>query len=277
MHSIFKNCLFLLSLSFISFASCKKNPPLPNPPERLTMIIPHYEEPIIVPSDDTWDVSDVDISNVDKSRKLIAFTFDDAPAKYLENILGTFAFYNEKNPDCKASATLFCNGNRIKDAYLPLLNSALALNFELGNHSFSHLNLPTLTLPEIKTEISQTDILLEKIDGKQKHLFRAPYGNVDEKVKSAVNVPIIDWTIDTLDWTEKTQEEIYQSVWENKFPGAIVLMHDGYPATVEALKRLLPDLKEAGYQVISVSALTKAHNCKLYTGNRYIRARKQTK
>ena len=86
---------------------------------------------------------------------------------------------------------------------------------------------------------------------------------------------MIDWTIDTLDWTGVSEEDIYNSVFNYKFPGAIVLMHDGYNNTVSALKRLLPDLKAAGYQVVSVSKMAKAHHCTLQAGKVYIRARKQ--
>ena len=85
----------------------------------------------------------------------------------------------------------------------------------------------------------------------------------------------MNWTIDTLDWTGASVDEIYSTVFEEKFSGAIVLMHDGYVNTVSALKRLLPDLKAAGYQIVSVSALAKAHNCRLRNGGEYIRARKQ--
>jgi polysaccharide deacetylase 2 family uncharacterized protein YibQ len=52
-------------------------------------------------------------------------------------------------------------------------------------------------------------------------------------------------------------------------------MHDGYYNTVNALKRLLPDLKADGYQVVNVSALSKANHCTLKSGKEYIRARKQ--
>ena len=94
-------------------------------------------------------------------------------------------------------------------------------------------------------------------------------------MKALVETPIIDWTIDTLDWTNASEDEIYERVWNNRFSGGIVLMHDGYPHTVYALKRLLPDLKADGYQVLSVSAMAKAHDCVLKKGKVYIRARKQ--
>ncbi len=222
-----------------------------------------------------WDSAKLSLSDVDKSRKLISFTFDDAPSKTLENILAVFAAFNERHPACKASATFFCNGGRIDEASLPLLHVAYALGFELGNHTYSHANLATLTKEEIASEIDRTDKILSSVDGQSRHLFRAPYGKLTQDVKAVARTPVIDWTIDTLDWTGSSEQEIYDSVFNRRFSGAIVLMHDGYKHTVSALKRLLPDLAADGYQVVSVSKMAKAHGCKLLRGGVYIRARKQ--
>ena len=224
-----------------------------------------------------WDVTNVDISEIDLQRKLISFSFDDAPSRTLENILAVFAAFNDKNEDCKASATVFFNGARFTRETTHLLYSALALDFELGNHTHSHYDLTTLEPSSLAEEIAKTDALLERADGRKHHLLRAPFGKVNEQVKSCAKAPIIDWTIDTLDWTNASEQEIYDSVFNNRFSGAIVLMHDGYEGTVAALKRLLPDLKADGYQVVSVSKIIKAHNCKFRNGGVYIRARKQNK
>ena len=222
-----------------------------------------------------WDVSNVDISDVDLDKKLIAFTFDDAPARTMESILAVFAEFNEKNSDCKASATIFFNGALFNDETPHLLYSACALGFELGNHTQSHHDLTTLDKETLLLEIETTDGLLEKVDGQKTHLLRAPFGRVNEQVKSCAKTPLIDWTIDTLDWTGASENDIYNTIFNNRFSGAIALMHDGYEGTVSALKRLLPDLKEDGYQVVSVSKMIKVHGCKFRNGNVYIRARKQ--
>lgn len=221
-----------------------------------------------------WDVTDVDISYVNPDKKYISFTFDDAPSKTLESILAVFAQYNELHSDCKATATLFCNGNRIDETYLGILHIACTLGFELGNHTYSHKDLTRLTNTELRREIDHTDEALYPIDGKKTHLFRAPYGKLSNSVKQAVFTPVIDWTIDTRDWTGISEENVYNAVWSAKFSGAIVLFHDGYPNTVSALKRLLPDLYTAGYQVLGVSAMAKANDCPLRKGGVYIRARK---
>ncbi len=223
-----------------------------------------------------WDTSNVNILDVDPTRKLISFTFDDAPARTFENILATFAAFNEEYPVCPASATVFLNGKRFDEQTPHLLHVACALGFELGNHTHSHKDLTTLSDEEITKEIDATDRLLEKIDGRARHLLRAPFGRVNDRVKNLAPVPLIDWTIDTLDWTGVSEDEIYDTVFENKFSGAIVLMHDGYEPTVSALKRLLPDLEAEGYQVVSLSKMIKTHGCVFRRGGVYIRARKRT-
>ena len=225
--------------------------------------------------DEIWDVSDVNISYVDPTKKLIAFTFDDAPAKTLENILAVFASFNEENLDCKASATLFVNSYLCNEENMHALRVARTLQFELGNHTHSHKDLSLLNQEELLFEIERTDAILQTIDEKPFHLLRAPYGKLSDTVRAVAKTPIFDWTIDTLDWSGVSEEEIYNTVFDNRTDGAIVLMHDGHENTVKALKRLLPDLKKDGYQVVSISAMAKQHHCTLKRGSVYVRARKQ--
>ena len=144
---------------------------------------------------------------------------------------------------------------------------------ELGNHSQHHYDLTTLNLPTLQREIEQTDEILRQIDNKATHLFRAPFGKVNSLLRESVSAPIFDWTIDTLDWTGVSADEIVETVLNGVYTGAVVLMHDGYDNTVDALKRLLPILDERGYQVVSISQMAKAHDCPLKIGGVYIRAR----
>ena len=286
----FKKFFIVILAATLPLCSCSrstKQSEIPQSSQEEIRVIPSETEDITpqkpsAPTDKTeidervWDLSDVDISAVDTTRKLIAFTFDDAPSHTLENIFAVFAAYNETNPDCKASATVFFNGKLFNSQTPHLLATAGTLNFELGNHTFSHYDLTAIDEPTLREEIDKTDELLCFADGKARHLLRAPYGKTNELVKALSPVPLIDWTIDTLDWTGVSADSIYRTVFDNRFSGAIVLMHDGYRNTVEALKRLLPDLKADGYQIVGVSQLAKAHGCTLYRGKTYIRARKQS-
>lgn len=279
---------FSLPISFLLFSACHARPHANTqfnaytPPsfEDFNENFTEFEFPENnnedAPIPDVWEYRDLDVSYVQKDRKLLSFTFDDAPSTSFERILAVFTAYNEANPDCIATATVFFNGTRIDEQSFPLLHAAAALGFELGNHTHSHYDLTSLSPARLNEEIRLTDELLQRVDGKPYHLLRAPFGKLNEEVKKYATAPFIDWTIDTLDWTGKSTDEIFDSVFSARASGSIVLMHDGYNNTVEALKRLLPALKAENYQVVSVSALAKAHDCPLKRGSVYIRARKQT-
>ena len=270
----------LLTFFFLVFPACATcGAPLIDKKPQTDLPAPYrhtyFYQSQTIPTDGIWQTDDMDISRVDENKKLVAFTFDDAPTSHTENLVALFAAYNEENPDCPASATLFFNGIRLAPQDKTLLSAALTVGFELGNHTQNHLDLTALSQADLEKEIQSVDDYLQTLDGKPHHLLRAPYGKINDTVKQAAHAPIIDWTVDTLDWQNRSAEKIYQTVMQGVFDGAIVLMHDGYPQTQIALKRLLPDLKSAGYQVLSVSQLAKANHCTLKTGGVYIRARKQ--
>ena len=222
-----------------------------------------------------WDTSDVDISSIDLSKKHIAFTFDDAPNRTLEQIVAVFTEFNQKNPDAIASATVFYNGVGFNEASFAAAQAAYAVGFETGNHTYSHFNLCDLDRERLRYEIEETDKLLKNIDGKPFHLLRAPYGSIDERVREESKTPILDWSVDTLDWTGISAQEICEKVYAGLEDGGIVLMHDGAKNTVEALKILLPELKARGYQITGVSQLAKIHDLTLKRGSVYTRARKR--
>ena len=255
------------------FSSCdtqEKNEP--KPPVLQTRFYPLQKQ---TSDPNVWNTEDVDVSHVKTNKKLIAFTFDDSPSQFSENIATIFASFNAENPDCTASATVFFNGDKLNAYANDPLELFATVGFEFGNHTYHHHDLTTLSAEQIRSEIDGVDRILQAVDKKERHLLRPPYGRVNDSVRQAAYTPIVDWTIDTLDWTGNSAETIYDTVFSQKFSGAIVLMHDGYEHTLTALKRLLPDLKKEGYQVLSVSQMAKAHNCALKRGGVYIRARKQ--
>lgn len=287
-----KLCTILLFFPFFFSVSCHKN--IGNPPsnenqtaqdrptqEQLTPTeeptLPPAYPPAPLPQNlDFWDCSQADISHINPNKKLIALTFDDAPNKTMESLITVFASFNERNPDCVARATFFCNGNRITAQTFPTLSMAYTMQMELGNHSYSHANLPTLPSRQIQEEIDKTNALLSRVDKRPTHLFRAPYGNIDERVLSYAQAPVFNWTIDTLDWLKQDEEYICEQVINGLFDGAICLLHDGILPTVNALKILLPKLKEQGYQAVTLSELIKAQNRTLKNGVEYVRVTKKS-
>lgn len=225
-----------------------------------------------LPEADLWDVSDVDISHIGENNRLIAFTFDDGPTDKTDALLDVFAIFNKKNPDFTAHATLFTIGSKISQGYSETLERAVSMKFELGNHTFTHTDLTTLTDEKIIEELSSTDNALKSFDGKSVHLVRPAGGHADNRVLSTYRSTFINWTtsLDASDWQDGTTEnDIYDTISKNLSEGGIVLMHQGYDRTINAVKRLLPDLKARGFQVVSVSELIKFYDIKAEIGKLY--------
>ena len=153
-----------------------------------------------------------------------------------------------------------------------VLTRAVSMNFELGNHTYTHTNLTTLSDEKIIDELKRTDEALKTFDGKAVHLVRPAGGHADNRVLSCYRSTFINWTadLDTRDWdTSSTENDVYNAVSKNLTDGGIVLMHQGYDKTVNAVKRLLPELKARGFQVVSVSELIKHYKAEALIGKLY--------
>ncbi len=190
--------------------------------------------------------------------KVIAFTFDDGPSNYTMEIVNALVLNNSK-------ATFFELGNRMKYNQ-EIVKNVLNNKMEIGSHTYAHKNLNKLSESELDEEINSTNIIFNEITGENIKLLRPPYGNTNEFVRSRVNTPIITWSIDTNDWLYKDSEYVYNHIITNVQDGDIILMHDIYPETVEAVKKVLPYLVQIGYKVTTVSELAEIKNITLENG-----------
>ncbi len=221
-----------------------------------------------------WDAGEISLSHINPNKRYIAFTFDDGPVSPLgDELLKVFEDYNSKNPDNIAHATLFVVGGKVNSQNESILEKAHAMGFELGNHSFNHVNLANLDKTALQEEISKTDAILKKFDGKEKHLIRPTGGHAENGLPKKVDVPLINWTtdpnLDSSDWTNISTDEICSRILNNALEGGIVLMHMGYENSVNAVRRLLPELGTAGYQIVSISELSLLLGVDLYAGKVY--------
>ncbi len=193
----------------------------------------------------------VEDNNEIADKKYIAFTFDDGPSKYTKELLKTLELNN-------STATFFMLGNKMKynEDIVKEINES---NSEVGSHTYSHKNLKNLSSKEILNEINSPAILFKEITGNEIKYIRPPYGNYNDTVIST-NYPIVLWNIDPKDWLVKDSSKVYNSVLKHACDGCIVLMHDLYPTTIEAVKMLIPKLNSMGYEVVSISDLAKYKN-----------------
>lgn len=179
-------------------------------------------------------------------NKFIAFTFDDGPSEYTNDLLKTLEVNN-------ASATFFMIGNRMKaykDTVLNIYNS----NSEVGSHSYSHKNLIEIDEKELETELNTPTLIYNEITHDNITLLRPPYGKYNDSLLNS-NYNIVLWNIDPKDWLLRDSKKIYNNVISNACDGCIVIFHDIYSETLEAIKMILPKLTEMNYNIVSVSKL----------------------
>ena len=197
--------------------------------------------------------SDV-IYSWNSNEKVVALTFDDGPHPYrTKEILDILDEYGIK-------ATFFFIGQNVRD----YPESALLVSnagHEIGNHTFSHRNLQSLSYDELCTEISSTEDIICELLGCETHLIRPPEGKFSDDVIKAArekDYSVICWSIDTLDWAHNPTENIVREVLDSVEAGDIILFHDfvsGKSPTPAALRVIIPVLIERGYRFVTVSEL----------------------
>jgi len=206
-------------------------------------------------------VTKIYTNKIDPNKKMVALTFDDGPSIYTNDII-TCLKAND------AHATFFVIGNRIS-TYASEIKYAYDNGNEIANHTYTHSTLTDLRISAINSEVSKTDAAIKKITGEAPALIRAPGGTTNRTVRKAIDKPFIYWSIDTLDWKHRNSTKTVRTVMNNVKNGDIILMHDIHGPTRDAALKLIPKLKKAGYQLVTVSELAKYHDYNLKSSTTY--------
>ena len=215
------------------------------------------------PSPTPTDVPDtVNVGDIDPNKPIVALSYDDGPSSNTKSILETLEKYG-------AHATFFMVGENI-DMHPDWVKMVYESGNEVANHTINHKQLNTLSAEDIRKEVEGNQEKLNKTLGVEKnYLMRPPYGNVNDTVRATVEHPMILWWVDTLDWKSKDPDAVLEEVKKATKDGAIILMHDLYSSTAEATKKVVPWLKEQGYQICSVSEMFAARGVKMENGKTY--------
>lgn len=197
----------------------------------------------------------------DNTKKLVAFTFDDGPNYNTSRVIDILNKYNVK-------ATFFVVGRNIKGNE-EVIKKMRDSDMEIGNHTFNHLLLTKYDEYKINSEIDDTSNLLFSVTGDEPNLFRPSYGVYNKNIKKLVDYPIITWNVDTLDWKYHNSKVITNRVINTVEDGDIILMHDIYRATANAIDNIIPLLKDMGYEIVTVSELFYYKGISLENGKVY--------
>lgn len=208
-----------------------------------------------------FEEDNYDILNYTKSDKMVAFTFDDGPSYNTIKIVNTLVKYDSK-------ATFFLVGNKI-EKYAKTMDVLVKNGMDIGNHTYSHKELTKLSDKEILKEIDLTNEVIYNKTGIKPMFLRPSYGAMNKRIKKLSTMPIIVWNIDTLDWKYHNSNKIKDKILKYVSDGDIILMHDTYVATLNAVEMVIPELKKQGYKIVSVSELFKYKGVKPKLGIGY--------
>lgn len=194
-----------------------------------------------------------------KDKKLIALTFDDGPSSATSMRL--LDILKEK----KAKATFFVIGKMAQGAP-EILQREEREGHVVGSHTMGHVDLTTLEASAIQQDVAAIDEVFKTSLGHATKLARPPYGAINDAVKTGVQQPLVTWTIDPEDWRTKDAEAVRRHVVERAFDGAVVLMHDIYPTTVDAVGGIIDTLRKEGYEFLTIPEMARAREVKLENG-----------
>lgn len=139
------------------------------------------------------------IYSVETVDKRVAITFDCAwGADDINEIIDTLEFNN-------IYATFFTVGTWVKK-YPEAVQSLSESGMEIGNHSDAHAHVNKMSFDENVQDMEKCNSRIEEIIGEKVKFYRGPYGEYNNtviKAAESLNMKVIQWDVDTLDYTRK--------------------------------------------------------------------------
>ena len=167
------------------------------------------------------------------SAGYVGLTFDDGPSND-----HTPALLNALKQN-GLKATLF-NEGQYAAAYPAQVQAEVAAGMWIGNHSYDHPHLTTLSQSQIDSEIGRTQTAIASAGGGTPKLFRPPYGETNSTVKAVeakYGLTEIIWDIDSQDWNGASVAQIVQAN-SQLTNGQIILMHEWPANTLTAIPQI---------------------------------------
>jgi len=198
----------------------------------------------------------------DRKLPMVAITFDDGPSPdFTPKILDTLRDY-------EVPATFFMVGSHV-DKYPEIAKRIVEEGHEIGNHTYNHRNVPTLTSFDLNEEIIGATTAITQVTGQYPEYVRPPRGMYDgrfRRLSALMGQKIVLWTVSSRDWRYgTTADKIVKNVMSRVKNGDIILFHDSgalvrneggdRSATVKALPVVIEQLWERGFQIVPLRVL----------------------
>ncbi|WP_432922584.1 polysaccharide deacetylase family protein [Microbispora sp. CA-135349] len=174
----------------------------------------------------------------DCSGGYVGLTYDDGPnPSNTTNLLNTLKANGLR-------ATFFNIGQNAQNNP-SLVRAQVDAGMWVGNHSYTHPHLTQMNSSQIQSELQRTQQAIQQATGSAPKLFRPPYGETNSTLKSVeqqLGLREIIWDVDSQDWNGASTAQIVQAAGRLQ-NGQIILMHDQYATTVQAISQIAANLR----------------------------------
>ena len=221
-------------------------------------------------SQEIFDI--VEMMYIDPDKPMVALTFDDGPVLGVtDQILDVLAQYNVR-------ATFFICGWRLKDQEVKsILQRMIVLGCEIGNHTWAHHDLQEQNIVEKRRAIIDVNEAVFDATGYAMHAIRPPGGHNDWDVNRIARdngMAVILWSQsgNVHEYNpEKIAENVQKQIVNGKelHDGDIILLHDTKSHMLDAVKIIVPQLLDQGYQLVTVWELLNCSEDGFIAGETY--------
>lgn len=198
------------------------------------------------------------ISHGPRNIKRVALTFDGCSVK-------THSYYDERVTkvlvDMRVPATIFLGGKWMQDHPDALRYLASQPQFELASHSFLHPHMTRISDDRVRQELRWTQNTMYDLIGRQPTLFRAPYGEISDRLVRLVadaGLRTVQFDLPSGDADKKaSKQKLIEYVSTVAKPGSIIVMHINRRGwhTAEVLPTIIRNLRKRGFEFVTVSDL----------------------
>lgn len=244
--------------------------------EELICNFPQYEMEIAIPLKVLQSALDMNFGfpyeiyrkpvyiDPDPAHPIVCLTFDDGPKLWVEKQESSSVKIVDLLYKYDANGTFFLVGDTLENRDIwadyqvyTFLKKSINNGNEYGSHMQTHLyNLSELSDENALAEINGPIKYMKEFMNYEMKIFRPVEGVMTDFSKANSPVPAILWDIDSEDWDSDSVDEIYNQVMKYDIEtGDIILFHDIYMESYEALERIIPQLIKQGCQLVTISDL----------------------
>ena len=145
--------------------------------------------------------------------------------------------------------------------------------WKFGNHSYNHAHVNNLSYDKNIDDMKKCNELITNITGEEVKYYRGPYGEYNNTVIQAaksLNMQVVQWDIDTLDYNGKTPDEMCERIKKKIRNGSIILMHNDTKYTAQGLQQIIDTIRNEGYEIVSLEELIYTENYEINHEGRQI-------